>query len=389
MKTRHNNSKIDKLRYKRTRRKNKMDSDDEYDNFYYPIWYIVEQSGAGYSIKSTKKATQTSEQFLNELINLGWRQEYLEKTFKNMNDSLIKNWPSNLLIKSIFTHIIQQQGYLGTIKDSLVGIGLREDVATELEEILNPLLDSSYTHSQLLEKGIEYILGEYTPLTPPNTTHCIQPDKINIWFKYKHPNSKQIQIYNISQPINNTSHNYETALNTLQPTSSDITYYFHTTSWKSSFDIMEEINRQKGRKCLDFGIFPGFYLATNYHDSINWGYKNMTYWSNEIAIMIFAIPNSLPKSIKYKELIGDEWIYVTKKSRECEDINKEIDRIRNYDLLYGDMVSNPNDVNQHKKIPKTHNPPKQQLVGKTDKAEKFLQRCLVGCVYFQKYNQGK
>ena len=72
------------------------------------------------------------------------------------------------------------------------------------------------------------------------------------------------------------------------------------------------------------------------------------------------------------------------------DVGYIIERLHNgggkrrYDLLYGNMVSNPIAVKECRELPKPHVPSKQQLVGRTDTAERFLQNCLMGCFYFQK-----
>lgn len=390
MKTCRSKLKIDKLKHRYTKRKPRLkmdDDDDELDShFYYDIEDIIHQSGAGYSIKKYESSTtHKTKQLLNKLINLGWRPEYVQKTFQNMNDKLIQNWSDNLLIESIFKHIIQQSGYHGSIKKSFMIIGLYEDVADKLEYILIPLLDSSYSYTQILDKGIEYLLGKYAPIAPPNATHYIKLDKINTWFKYRGADSKPIQVYNIPYSVNDGLEQFNIALNTLpNRISPNSSYYFHTTSWDGSLSIMKRIDHHRGRQCLDFGINPGFYLANNHLNNIDWGIKNMNCWGNEVAILIFEIPDIKPSHIIYKELKGKEWILTTQKARECEQ-KEEIELIADYDLLYGDMVSNPNNVQFRKSLPKPHNPPKKQLVGKTINADRFLHKCLVGCVYFQKY----
>jgi hypothetical protein len=379
---------------KRITRKRMSDSDSLDSIFYYPIEYILDNSklvlGAGIT-KSTKTIQRTiqrtdTDRFLNKLIALGWRPEYIQTTFQNMNDKLIQGWPENLLIESIFKEIINQQGFQDSLDASFINIGLQEEIANQLSNILYPLLESSYTNEQILDAGIEYLLGNYAPISLTTTTYPIRPNRINSWFKHKNDISKEISIYNI--PINETTTDLEEAINIalrILPHNDSKQYYFHSTSWRSSFNIMKYINRQRGRTCLDFGIYPGFYLSKTLTESIDWGLKNSIRWYKEVAIMIFAIPNIKPKYIKYKDLKGDEWLQVTKEARECKQKENEINSIRKYDLLYGDMVYNVNEVKEGISLPRPHNPPKKQLVGRSDKAEKFLYKCLVGCIYFQKY----
>jgi hypothetical protein len=356
--------------------------------FYNSIEYILENSkdkyfGAGLS-KIVKKQKVETNLLLNRLIELGWNPNYIKKTFKNMNDNLIQGWPENLLIEHIFKQIIQQTGFQNSLEDSFIGIGLEEDVAKLLADVLNPLLDSSYSYEQVLEVGIDYLLGVYNPITSPTTSFLIKPQIINTWFIYK--KYKELNIYNIQIDDNiKLDRAVNNALAVLQLNNNDIKLYFHSTSWKGSDSIMKRINRQMGRYCLDFGIFPGFYLSDTCNESVDWAIKNMKRWYNEAAIMIFAIPTIYPKSIKYKELTKDEWVQVVKESRECRQRDVEIELIHKYDLLYGDMLYNVNQVKNGTEFPKTHSPPKKQLVGRTDKAEKFLHKCLVGCIYIQKH----
>lgn len=353
--------------------------------FYNPIEYILENSkekhlGAGLS-KSIKIQKVETKLLLNRLIELGWTSEYIQKTFKNMNDKLIQGWTENLLIEHIFKQIIQQTGFQNSLEESFMRIGLEEKIAILLADILNPLLESSYTYEQVLEVGIEYLLGVYNPITSPDTQFLIKPEIVNTWFKYK--KYKEMYIYNIQTSDITLYSAVNNALSVIQfNTNSQL--YFHSTSWKGSTSIMKRISRHIGRYCLDFGIYPGFYLSETSNESIDWAIKNMKRWHNEAAIIIFAIPKIFPKSIKYKKLEDTEWSQVVKESRECKQTNSEIDLIYKYDLLHGDMLYNVNQVKIGADLPKTHNPPKKQLVGRTDKAEKFLYKCLVGCIYIQK-----
>jgi hypothetical protein len=102
------------------------------------------------------------------------------------------------------------------------------------------------------------------------------------------------------------------------------------------------------------------------------------------SILIFSIPNVLPKRIKYKELYGDEWTAVTQESRRCKQEKYEVESLREYDIVYGDMVSNPNDVFHGRAAPMTHTPPKKQLVSKSDDGDNYMTSHLVGIVYFRK-----
>jgi hypothetical protein len=364
------------------------DSASDFDEeLYYHVEYILEHCGAG--AKSFSKSIKThprviTEQFQNRLLELGWRPEYIRTQFQNMTDRLLNTWSYDVLIDKLFQKVIEHQGYLGSIKKSFIGIGLKEDVAEHLSDIVSPLINSSYTYEQVLHTGIKYLLGYYDPIASDTATHLIYPEFINGW-KKKQFEDKTVQIYNIPVPCYTRKSLIliESALKNLPKNNVDKQYYFHATSWGSSIDIFRSIERFAGRTCLDFGITPGFYLAHNIMDSIEWCSKNHKRWHNETCIIIFSLPKILPKYIKYKELIGEEWVQVTKESRQCKKMN-ELQMIRKYDLFYGDMVLNINGVKYSNETPIPHTPPKKQLVGHSPNADMFLHKCLVGCIYFQK-----
>ena len=361
------------------------------DHFYHDISTILRGSGRGIKrTRSNRKRRQHSRRgtmrWFQTLVDQGWREEYISSTFGHMNDALIRNWPDSLLTKEIFRRLIHQQGWLGSIQESLLGIGLRQDVAEQMEHILSPLLESSYTTIQLLDQAIEHVQGKYVPITPPFTTHLVHPDSINEWLSYSPSTKKTITMYNVSYSCDdpNATRQIETALSML-PVSFVSSHYFHATSWNSSQSILKRINRLKGRFCLDFGIFPGFYLSTTILDCLNWCVKNNRKWGNEVEILLFSIPDNRPLPIRTLHLEGEEWKHVTKESRECSQQEDDVEQLDDYDLVFGNMLQNPEKVRLRVEIPKTHSPPKKQLVGRTDMAERFLYECLSGCIYFQKY----
>jgi hypothetical protein len=226
-------------------------------------------------------------------------------------------------------------------------------------------------------------LKHYTPITAPDVTHLINPVQVDKWSI--HRATKEIAIFNMSHRCSSslTLDALETALTAL-PLPTDHLYFFHTTSWKGSLNIIEGVDRLQGRRCLDFGIYPGFYMSGALIDCLDWGVKKNKLWSYETAIMVFAIPKMLPSHLSFKDLRGREWSSIVREARECKG-TREIESIRSIDLLYGNMVGNPTAVEQGTQAPATHRPPKKQFVSKTDAGDSFVHACLVGCIYFQKH----
>lgn len=369
---------------RRKTRKNAMD-----DVFYYDMDSIVHhiQKGSGHGTRSMKNPAQRNEinRLSNKIIALGWRKEYVTHVFRRADDRLIANWPDTLLIEGILKGLVQQIDVYDSIQHALETIGIVSEIAMSLETILSPLQTTCYTQTQILDIAIEYLLGKYKPIAPINATHLIEPDQVNVWRPHI-LESKHISIYNIPSQCkkHSATQQLKHALSIL-PKMAESSFYFHATSWKSSLNIMDGIKRIHGRFCLDFSIFPAFYLSPSSIDSVDWCLKKMKLFHNEVAILVFAIPNVLPPDISIKELENKDWTHVTKQARECQQQDSEIKAICDYDLLYGDMVSNPEYVKKRSQLPRTHTPPKKQLVGRTDAAERFLYKCLVGCVFFQKH----
>jgi hypothetical protein len=77
-------------------------------------------------------------------------------------------------------------------------------------------------------------------------------------------------------------------------------------------------------------------------------------------------------------------VLITQKSRLCGTYEGEMPELAHNDLVGGDMVYNVRQVVEGE-LPITHTPPKYQLASKKARGDLFLQDCLVGCIYFQKY----
>ena len=366
-----------------------MDNDEEYDIFYSmeDICEYLENKGiiVGGGCVTTTHSTKYTKQLIDTFISYGWRRKYIQTKFERLHDKLINAYPINTFILEYAKLAMKRLESCDSVLETLVHIGLRHDIASYMDNIMHRLWnETSYTDIQVVETSIFYLLGKYKPLTSPTTKYLIESATTDTWINYTPPDSKPISIYNIPHKCSiSCIGQFNAALMTLStPTIRDYTYYFHTTSWKGSLSIMEGVNRLVSRNCLDFGIFPGFYMSPTSSDSLKWGYANSPIWSNEVAIMIFCIPNTIPPQLKFKELTGQEWVQVTSHSRQCED-TFDLKIIKLIDLLYGNMVQNTTDVRKGG-YPVPHTPVKKQLVSKTDAGDAFVYNCLVGCIYFQK-----
>jgi hypothetical protein len=211
---------------------------------------------------------------------------------------------------------------------------------------------------------IEYGLGNYDSI---QDKFLYMPDKVSEWCiinkynVYKLSDTSEIRdiIKNISDSQN---------------VKNVYTHFYHTTNWSSAENIIENGPQFfKGRKCLDFGIFPSFYVTPDINTSIEWCEYKRLLWKNEVVIIIFSIPTSKLRSYKKFENADEEWKMLTKSSRLCKDKRNNLD---NYNFVYGPMVANPNKIRYDNETPQPHNNIKWQLASKNNSSDKFLKKYL-------------
>lgn len=349
--------------------------------------YIVEYLQKGGTISRSKiyrTRTQSKsvlkQNLLKEFEGLGWNRRFLERTFYNLKDTIIADWPNRLFIEEWAKQMIQEHD---SIQQSLEYIGIHHRVAQYCETICSRLIQSSYSKKHILDIAIEYLVGKYDPLTSPTTTHYRHRTILNKWF---YDDILKINILNVpakcslhlSQQI--TSFLYK--IPNHNPNESNL--HFHTTSWRNCLNILVEIDNKIGRRCLDFGTKPGFYCSQTIQDSLDFGFKKRDVFHNEVAIIIFSLPKIFPNTIALKRLEEKEWESIVRMSRQCLEPNVELSPLRGYDMIFGNMAYNVSDIKEGI-TPIPHTPPKTQLCSKKEKGDIFLQEHIIGILFFQKY----
>jgi hypothetical protein len=331
--------------------------------------------------------TTRAESLKEKMHTLGWNKSFIAKNLSGLDDEMIDNAHESHIISGFSSAWLKRYGHgpSNSISSTLQKVGIHKKLASHVEYVLSPLIGTSYSYVHLFTIAIEYIQGIYAPLTATNTLFYINEHVTLTWFKLMTNKNKVICAMNIphkcSVKIEKLVHNITQKITHTEPIKS--TYYFHATSWKWFNSICNKIYNGRGHGCLDFGIMPGFYLSKKVSDCLEWGEKKSRLFSDEIAIFVFSIPDILPSTLKFKALRGEEWSRITSLSRRCATPYSEIDDIEDYDFMYGDMVSNPADV-MNGYPPRTHNPPKKQLVSKSTNADTYLQSRIVGCYFFRK-----
>jgi hypothetical protein len=344
--------------------------------------YLTSQSGAGL-LRTSHKSVKYVQQLIQRFVACGWDYQYIQSRLEGLTDTMLRDYSEEEMILGAVRQWYNEN--TSTLYDGFILIGITSRTAKQLSSLMYPLENTCYTDIQLIEKAIEYKLGFHTSSYPENTTHPFSPNLILQSFSL--PDTQAIKAVNI--PFRCYERHYPKVKTILSenykylPTQ---TYYYHTTSWTFATLIMEELSHTAGRKCLDFGSTPGFYVSPSLQDAVQWGEKNIKVWSYEVAILIFSVPKKMPNTIRYKELEGDEWSSVMKFSRKCKYPTITAKEIRGYDIIGGDMLENVKNVKNGQE-PLTHVKPKYQIASKTTAGDQFLQNCLTGCLYFQKNTQ--
>jgi hypothetical protein len=340
----------------------------------------VAQDGGGTTLRMTPRQNSQKQNIMKAFRKAGWKQSVLDKRFRNLTDSMLSsNITSESLIKGFSYIWHEEQGFDTSIAKTLVNLGISSSIAKYADTAISPLQNTCYTNAQLIQIAIQYILGRFKPMTTPDTSHFHNPTILEKWTKYRN-----LPILNITESC---SISLVPKLESyLEPISKpNYTWFFHTTSWENCIRIATKLDHTKGLECLDFGITPSFYMSNKIIHALKWGEHIRKKYTNEIATVLFAIPNTLPSHLRYKELKGDEWKSAVVKSRRCvrlEPHEINIPEIAPFDLVFGDMLANPEDIDT--KSPRTHKPSKKQLASKSYEADRFLQECIVGVFVFNK-----
>lgn len=331
------------------------------------------QKGSGYT---RSKITTRAKTVLDSLAEKGWTKAYLKTALHNLDDHLLAGWPEELFQE----YYMKETAHLhSTLEESLLKMGIKPSKVQETVFVLKPLQNTCYTQKQLLDVALEYLLGWYKPISPPEASYFLQPDAINTWIPYE-----EKYIMNASYSCRQTAlRRFEHDIqSTFVATEGKV--YFHTTNWGGALQIMEHISRDKSRPCLDFGYSRAFYVSESATDAINWGIKNSRKWQDEIAIVVFHVPHNFHKDFTFKDLTEDaeEWKWVVTSSRNCIPEKGVLKYDRAYDFIYGPMLANPEYYKTEG--PHLHRPPVIQLAAKNDIATRYLYKCMKGAFIFRK-----
>lgn len=343
----------------------------------------------------SKKQIQVTNLY-NILLSIGFRKSLLSIPTNNarINDPLFQeNYSNEDAIKELWRYwspTITSFRNDSTSKRALQAVGFKYTEARALAKILDPIWNTfHYSVETIIDLAIEYKLGKFSAHAPFI--------KHGFLFSLNDSNKNGVVKNDIHPTVlhfngcisknESENENLKTITRYLDTFAIDgIKLYFHATNWSGALSIMKEgVVHQAGRKCLDFGINPGFYSSPDVKDALEWAHKRRSLFNNECAILVFALPRvflsatnasnaSDPLSIKQFAKPNREWTKLTLESRACVLKYNELDA---YDFVHGPIMA---DI--YRGIP--HKPIKYQLASKSTKADAVMNKHLVGVVWLRK-----
>jgi hypothetical protein len=228
--------------------------------------------------------TQQTQHVLGVFQKVGWNRSFLTRHFANLEDDLLEGWQTNVFAEQYAKYLVRKMAHESpSLSDVFRKMGLHARIANHLERICSPLSGSSYTYIQVLDIGVEFLLGKYQPLTPPQIPYFLETNRTSVWIPYETK-----QIYNL--PFSCHKAILPQLYTIVEHAFPNQTLFFHVTNWSSLSSLFRHVTHTRGRNCLDFGYDPGFYMSETLDICVDWGEKRSGIWTNEVAIVIVSLP---------------------------------------------------------------------------------------------------
>ena len=276
---------------------------------------MQEQDGSGYGVckfqNKDKNQTIIKQHKLTRMLfqNNGWRKAYINKSIKLDFAIETKNFCDSDILTEKLQYEYKRLNSPELSEDILYTLGLKKFKAKLYFKIIKDLIGTSYTNDQLLEIIAEYATGKFDTKIDPRKGFLYNEEIVDVWYEFQ-----GIQCLNIKTDI------YLTVEQSIAKFVNNKNKYvfFHATSWENYFKIMRKgINHMAGRRCLDFGVYPSFYMTPYHLDAIQLCEKSYHLWKNMFCIMIFttsALKDVEGMSFRRFEKDSIEWQKLVKDS---------------------------------------------------------------------------
>jgi hypothetical protein len=261
----------------------------------------------------------------------------------------------------------------------LYAAGLSRRHANRLAYVILPLHKTCYTQIQLLEIAVEYALGMYDKVLKPGQTYFVDTPVMDTWI----PNTTFKYACNVSESTHLYIRAFEVVLQSFPDLHGSAKLYFHATNIRGALSIVRQgISHTDGRKCLDFGINPSFYLTPDIRTAVKWCIKKKRVWQGEMCILVFKIPHVFLEAMKGKvfESATAEWEELVTSSRRCIVKINDLDL---FDTVYGPMASNIHSIDKDNKFARPHKTPKFQLASKSVASDAYYNKCFSGALFMR------
>ena len=319
------------------------------------------------------------EHFKKRLHDMGWRVSFLNATL-GLDDNLLgeelDERPEDSLVEEYAKSWVKVEQCASSNCDEgiLYAAGLTRRISKKLSDVIAPLHNTCYSHRQLLDIAIEYVIGKYDKILKPGQVYLIDTPYTGVWT----PNATFEYVYNAAD-FDRMSHPQDSLPGA--KTSGSGKLFFHATSCRSALHIGRNgIFHLKGRGCLDFGIQPAFYMTPDFNTAIEWCNKNKLRWKGELCILVFNIPMNTLQTLNSKsyDSATSEWVALVTSSRQCRDDINDLDW---FDVVYGPMAANVKPIEKENKEARAHKPPKFQLASKSNESDRYFAKKVVGVIF--------
>jgi hypothetical protein len=320
-------------------------------------------------------------------IKLGWRAVFISENLSHLKDRMLVHETHEYFIRRYASKWFDNSN--STLESMLYDGGMTKKTSQHLAVVFKPVSNTCYSDDQLKDIIIDYLIGLYKPIAPANSLYFRKANTTNAWVE----DDIFGLVYNMAPTktrlVDMTV--LKSVVRDLSAANDDHILFFHCTNWRGCLNICERgIDYNTGRKCLDFGILPSFYMSPNVTAAVEWGNKCRAFWDDEVVILVFKVSTAVlvdneksthEYAVKIFEDATPEWTRLTTHSRLCKARRNELDKC---DFVYGPMVANAKEIFTFGKESVPHNTCKYQLASKSDASDEYLQANMLGSIWLRK-----
>ena len=105
-------------------------------------------------------------QIIEQFVHRGWRRSFIEEKLAKLDDAMLEGWKTAQFMEDYVKEAIHRSDTYPSIKQSMLEFGVCEQRAQEAHFVMEPLHNTCYTSSQMVDVALEYLVGRCDPLYP-------------------------------------------------------------------------------------------------------------------------------------------------------------------------------------------------------------------------------